>query len=224
MVTIIVPIYNEERVLSKNIVYFNNLARQTELLFVDGGSTDRSVEIVSRIGSLLHSGNGRSLQMNKGGFSAKGDILFFMHVDTIISPDTLLAIEVAINEKGFIGGCLTQRIDRDAFIYRLIEKQGNTRARIYKIFYGDQGIFVKRDVFEKMGGFPEVPIMEDVLFTQQLRKIGQTVILPDRIMISARRWEKKGLIRTMLLYNLIIILFWLKVPLHKIKQFYEDIR
>lgn len=224
MVTIIVPIYNEERVLSKNIADFLNLSRRAELLFVDGGSIDRSIEIVSGAGSLLHSGKGRSLQMNKGGFSAKGNILFFMHADTMISPDTLLAIERAINNRGFIGGCLTQRIDRDAFIYRLIEKQGNARANRRKIFYGDQGIFVKKDVFERIGGFPEVPIMEDALFTQQLRRMGQTIVLPDRIMVSARRWEKNGVIKTTLFFSLIIMLFRLGAPLRKIKQFYEDIR
>lgn len=224
MVTIIVPIYNEERVLSKNIVQFNNLSKQAELLFVDGGSIDKSVGIVSGVGSLLHSGKGRSLQMNKGGFNAQGDILFFMHADTMITPDKLSVIEDAINNRDSIGGCLSQRIGRNAFIYRLIEGYGNIRARKRKIFYGDQGIFVKKDAFERIGGFPKVPIMEDVLFTQQLRKMGKTIVLPDKITVSARRWEKNGIIKTTLLFNLIIILFLLKVPLHKIKQFYEDIR
>jgi rSAM/selenodomain-associated transferase 2 len=225
MISIIIPIYNEEAVLSKSIAQLQNLSRQAALLFVDGGSTDRSVEIVSGVGSLLRSGRqGRSLQMNKGGFSAKGDILIFMHADTMILPDTLSKIEEAVNSRGFVGGCLTQRIDKDAFIYRLIETQGNNRAHRTNVFYGDQGIFVKKDVFERIGGFPEAPIMEDVLFTQQLRKMGKTVVLPDRITVSARRWEKRGIIKTTLLFNLIILLFRLKVPLHQIKQFYEDIR
>ena len=224
MISIIIPIYNEEAVFSKSLGQLRNLSEHAELIFVDGGSMDKSAEIALGVGSLLHSTKGRSLQMNSGGFSAKGGILFFMHIDTMISPDTLPKIEDAVNNKGFIGGCLTQRVDKDAFIYRFIEAQGNSRARRHKIFYGDQGIFVKKDVFERIGGFPEVPIMEDVLFTQQLRKMGQTVVLPDRITVSARRWEKKGIIKTALFFNLIILLFRLKVPLHKIKQLYEDIR
>ena len=111
-----------------------------------------------------------------------------------------------------------------ALIYRLIEWQGNTRARLTREFYGDQGIFVKKNTFLRMGGFPEVPIMEDVLFSRRLRTIGKTVVLSDKITVSARRWEKNGIIKTALIFNLIIILFWLKAPLHKIKQFYEDIR
>lgn len=93
-----------------------------------------------------------------------------------------------------------------------------------KKFYGDQGIFVKKDTFLKLGGFPEIPIMEDILFTEKLRKCGKTVVLPDKILVSARRWEKMGIIKTTLLFNLIILLFWLKVPLNRIKKLYEDLR
>lgn len=226
MVTIIIPIYNEEKILSasEKAVQFRNLSKNAELIFVDGGSSDNSCSMAASYGKILHSKIGRALQMNSGARSAGGDVLLFLHADTGITPDTLLAIEGAINGRDFIGGCLTQRIDSDSFVYRIIEGQGNTRARRHKIFYGDQGIFVKKDAFERVGGFPEVPIMEDVLFTQQLRKMGQTVVLPDKIMVSARRWKKKGIIKTTLLFILIIILFRLKVPPYKIKQFYEDIR
>jgi len=162
--------------------------------------------------------------MNSGVTQARGDILLFLHADNIILTDTLETIERKITEDGYIGGCLTQRIDNNALIYRLIEWQGNTRARLTREFYGDQGIFVKKNTFLRMGGFPEVPIMEDVLFSRRLRTIGKTVVLSDKITVSARRWEKNGIIKTALIFNLIIILFWLKAPLHKIKQFYEDIR
>lgn len=224
MITIVVPFYNEEKLLRKNSAKFQTLSKQAELIFVDGGSIDKGVDIACQHGKLFHSKKGRAIQMNKGGFSARGDILFFMHADTMITPDELSAIEDAINNRGFIGGCLTQRIDKDAFVYRFIEAQGNSRARRHKIFYGDQGIFVKKDAFEKIGGFPNASIMEDVLFAQQLRKMGQTVVLPDKITVSARRWERNGIIKTTLLFNLIIILFLLKVPLDKIKRLYEDIR
>ncbi len=191
---------------------------------MDGESFDNSCSIAAAYGKVLKSKAGRALQMNSGARSAGGDVLLFLHADTVITEDTLSAIEEAINNRGCIGGCLTQRIDSDSFIYRFIEGQGNNRARRHRIFYGDQGIFVKKDVFGRIGGFPEVPIMEDVLFTQQLRKMGQTVILPDKIIVSARRWKKKGIIKTTLIYNLIIILFRLRVPLDKIKQFYDDVR
>lgn len=224
MISVIIPIHNEEKILSERAGHFRNLSKNAELIFVDGESSDNSCSIAAAIGKVLGNKAGRASQMNSGALSAGGDVLLFLHADTYIIPDTLPVIEDAIINRGFIGGCLTQRIGKGGFIYRIIEAQGNSRARRNKIFYGDQGIFVKKNVFERIGGFPEVRIMEDVLFTRQLRKMGRTIVLPDKIIVSARRWEKNGIIKTTLLFNLIIILFRLKVPLHRIKRLYEDIR
>jgi len=129
-----------------------------------------------------------------------------------------------MQKNNFIGGCLTQRIDKNNLIYRFVEDQGNIRARISKIFYGDQGIFVRKDAFLQAGGFPEVPIMEDVLFSKKLRQLGRVAVLPDKIFVSSRRWDRNGIIRTVLLYNWLIILFHLRVPLEKIKKLYNDLR
>jgi rSAM/selenodomain-associated transferase 2 len=224
MVSIIVPLYNEESVLLKNPARLEGLSRAGELVFSDGGSSDRSVDIAGRYGKVVHAKKNRAAQMNQGALQAGGGILLFLHADTIISPDSLAAVEKCIIDGGFIGGCFTQEIDNNAFIYRLIEGQGNLRARLSKEFYGDQGIFVKKDVFLTIGGFPEVPILEDVLFSRKLGARGKTIVLADKILVSARRWENNGVIRTAILYNLIIILFRLKAPLHKIKQLYEDLR
>jgi len=224
MISIVVPIYNEEAVLAKSTGRLQDLSGHAELIFVDGESTDQGVDIVRQQGKVFRVKKGRAAQMNYGAGRAKGDILLFLHADNIISADALVTIEKKIIEDGYIGGCFTQKIDHKAFIYRLIEWQGNARARMTKEFYGDQGIFVKKDAFLKIGGFPEVPVMEDVLFTRQLREMGQTVVLPDRITVSARRWEKRGVIKTTLTFNLIILLFRLKFPLRKIKRLYEDIR
>lgn len=224
MISIIVPLYNEESMLPKSCANLQRLSRNSELIFVDGASADRSVEIARQYGRVLHGNKGRAAQMNYGASQAKGDILLFLHADSLVSPDALVSIETKIIQNGFIGGCLTQRIDNQALAYRFIELEGNFRARARKIFYGDQGIFVKKEVFLKIGGFPEAPIMEDVLFTRKLRRAGKTVVLSDKIIVSARRWEKRGIIRSTLIFSLIILLFWLKAPLPKIKQLYEDLR
>lgn len=224
MISIVIPLYNEEAVLSRARAQLRELSSHAEIIFVDGGSLDRCAEFASRYGKVLRGKKGRAAQMNYGAAQARGGILLFLHADNLISADTLEAIERRIMEDGYIGGCLTQRIDNNAFIYRLIEWQGNARARITKEFYGDQGIFVKKSIFLSMGGFPEVPIMEDLLFSRKLRTIGKTVVLSDKIMVSARRWKKNGIIKTALLFNLIILLFWLKAPLSNIKQLYEDLR
>ncbi|MDD5258373.1 MAG: TIGR04283 family arsenosugar biosynthesis glycosyltransferase [bacterium] len=223
MISIIIPVYNEETILARNAAKLRELSANAEIYFVDGGSTDRSREIAWQYGLVLHSEKGRAAQMNYGASQAKGDVLLFLHADNIISGSTLAAIEKTI-AAGYTGGCLTQRIDNDLSIYRLIEWQGNIRARLTRVYYGDQGIFVRKNTFSSIGGFPLVPIMEDVLFTKKLRKYGKTIMLPEKVMVSARRWEKNGIFKTVLLYNLIIVLSWLRVPLKKIKLFYDDLR
>lgn len=137
---------------------------------------------------------------------------------------TLANIEERMRDKDVIGGCLTQYIDKEALIYRFIEDQGNLRARMTKVFYGDQGIFVRKEMFFRIGGFPPVPIMEDVLFTKKLRAQGKTVVLTDKIIVSSRRWAKRGIIRTTLLYNVIGTMFFLGFPLEKVKALYDDLR
>lgn len=224
MVSVICPIYNEEKILSENSFLFQKLSSRSELIFVDGGSIDKSREIARQFGVVLEAGKGRAVQMNSGAVSANNEILLFLHADTTVSKDALAAIEAGIIENGYAGGCLTQRIDKKGLIFRLIELQGNIRARLTKEFYGDQGIFVKKSVFLKIGGFPEVPIMEDVLFTRRLRDFGKTVVLPDKIFVSARRWESRGVIRTFLLYIWIILLFRFRYPLDKLKRLYDDLR
>jgi rSAM/selenodomain-associated transferase 2 len=224
VITVIVPFYNEEKILCKNLIQFHALSRQAELIFVDGGSTDKSVDCAKQYGRVYYSKRGRAAQMNMGASVANGGVLLFLHADTIISPETLLSMENSIKDDSYVGGCLEQRIDNIGMIYRFIEGLGNVRAKITKVFYGDQGIFVRKDIFLKIGGFPKVPIMEDVIFSKQLRRLGKTVVLTDRILTSSRRWDKGGVVKTLLLYSLINILFWMRFPLEKIKLFYDDLR
>lgn len=224
MISIVIPLYDELAVLSRAGARLRELSLAAEIIFVDGGSLDRCAEFASRYGKVLHSKKNRATQMNYGATQASGGILLFLHADNFISIDTLEMIERRITQDGYIGGCLTQRLDNTYFMYRLIEWQGNARARLTGEFYGDQGIFVKKNIFLSIRGFPEVPLMEDVLFSRKLRTLGKTVVLSDKIMVSARRWEKNGIIKTTLFFSLIILLFWLRVPLPKIKQLYDDLR
>jgi len=224
MISVLVPIYNEKEVLSERSAMFQNIAKVAELLFVDGGSTDKSEDIAARYGRIITSEKGRARQMNAGAREASGDILSFLHADNIVSPETINSIEKAVRENEVIGGCLTQRNESERPVFRFIEWQGNNRARRTKIFYGDQGIFVRKDVFDQLGGFPDVPIFEDVLFSQKLKQAGKTTVLPDKIRVSARRWEKRGIFKTTLMFNKLLIMFKLGHPLEKIKRLYEDLR
>lgn len=218
MVSVIIPVFNEEKILSQNNVFFSKLSQKTELIFVNGASTDKSAESALRFAPVLDSAKGRARQMNVGARGAKGDILLFLHADTKIHLDALGHIEEKLKDENVLGGCLSQRIDKGAWVYRLIESFGNIRAGLTKVFYGDQGIFIRADVFAKLGGFDEVPLMEDVLMSKKMRAMGETVVLKDEILVSPRRWEKKGIIRTIIFYSSLNILFWLRFPLRCVKK------
>ena len=224
MISVIIPIFNEEKILSKNASQFRELSNHTELIFVDGGSSDKSIEIAEGYGKVLRSEKGRALQMNSGAKSASFDILLFLHADSYVSQHTPIAIEENMKKSNFLGGCLTQRLAKRGAVYRFIESFGNMRARITKVFYGDQGIFIRKNMFFEMKGFPEVPIMEDVLFTKKLRKLGKTVVLPEEVSVSPRRWEKKGIIRTISFYSLLNILSWMKISSERVRLLYDDLR
>ena len=222
-ITVIIPVLNEEEMLLKNANHFEDLKRTAELIIVDGGSCDRTIELASKFGKVLKSKNGRAVQMNLGAKEAKGDILLFLHADSFLNSNALSDASECIN-RGTIGGCFTQRLNNDLPVYRKIEKIGNIRAKKKKIFYGDQGIFVRSDVFFKLGGFPEVPVMEDMLFSKKLRRAGKVKCLDSIIYVSARRWENHGFIRTNFIYFIMLQLFSLHVPLRIIKYFYKDKR
>lgn len=224
MISVIIPVYNEAKILEMNASFFDRLSKQAEVIFVDGGSADRTVEFAQSYAKVMHCEKGRARQMNLGASRARNDILLFLHADSRISSGALESIEKKIYHSGVAGGCLMQRIDKKGLTYRLIEAQGNIRARRTGIFYGDQGIFIRRDVFNRLGGFPDVPIFEDALFSGKLKAQGKTTVLSDKIAVSARRWEKRGVIRTTVMFNTLLAMFKMGFPLEKIKALYEDLR
>ncbi|MDD4954869.1 MAG: TIGR04283 family arsenosugar biosynthesis glycosyltransferase [Candidatus Omnitrophica bacterium] len=224
MVSVIVPVYNEEKILSQKKEWFRRLSLFCELIFADGGSRDGSAVIAAGLGRLVRSGKGRGVQMNKGAESASCGILLFLPADALISPETLKFIEEEIARRNIIAGCLSQRLSGANSIFRLVELIGNLRASFTKIFYTDQGIFVKRDIFYKMGGFAEVPLMEDAIFSAKLKKAGNTAVLRQKIFVSTRRWEKKGILKTIFIQSFINILFMLKFPLNPLSRIYGDLR
>ncbi|MFH1754029.1 MAG: TIGR04283 family arsenosugar biosynthesis glycosyltransferase [Candidatus Omnitrophota bacterium] len=224
MISVIIPIYNEEKILSISAQYFKELSQKAELLFVDGGSQDGSAKIAGSYAKVIRADRGRGSQMNSGARASSHSALLFLHADTSIPEDVLSSVEEALKRRGIAGGCLTQRIDKEGLIYRIIEGFGNLRARVTKVFYGDQGIFVDKEIFFELDGFPAVPVLEDALFSKKLRSKGRTEVLRKKITVSPRRWEKRGILKTAMLYTSLNILFWLRVPLQKIKDLYEDLR
>lgn len=230
MITIIIPTYNDEdtikRLLDSLYDPAVNLAdnNRYEVIIADGGSDDRTVEIAKRYPvRVIKSIRKRALQMNAGAKIAESDALLFLHADCLLGKRSLTAIENCLS-KGYVGGCLSQRIISDKFISRFIEASGNIRAKFFKIFYGDQAIFVRRAVFFELGGFDNIELLDDVIFSRRLKKMGKVCVLPQKVYVSARRWQKQGFIRTTLANWVITLGFLFGISPNRLKRIYHDIR
>ena len=175
-ISIIIPILNEAKILDKTLSQLQPELGDHELILVDGGSTDNSVCIAAKYGEVLTSTRGRAKQLNAGAAAATGDILLFLHADIWLESEALVAVETALS-SGYIGGGFRQKIDGRNILYRMIEIAGNIRGRYLKVFYGDSGIFLARADFEKIGGFPDLPILEEMEFSKELRKFGKTTLI-----------------------------------------------
>lgn len=220
---IVIPVFNEAMILPNALKSLQALAVE-ELIFVDGGSTDDTVQLIQDAGfTCLLSEAGRAKQMNFGTINTTSDIILYLHVDTTVSSSNILNIKKTYNQ-GFLSGRFDIRLSNDALIYRIISFFINTRSRLSKINTGDQGIFVRREAFEEVGGFPDIPLMEDVAITQQLKSLGKVACLKDKLMTSSRRWENNGAIRTVLLMWKIRFLYWLGIPPEKLVKIYRNAR
>ncbi len=223
MISIIIPILNEEKILGKTLNRLQPELADHELIIVDGGSTDASVCIARKYGKVVLTERGRAKQLNAGAAAASGDILLFLHADIWLEPGALTAVEAAL-ANGYVGGAFRQKIDGKHFLYRFIETVGNFRAKRLRVFYGDGGIFLARTRFQQLGGFPEVPILEEMRFSKGLRRLGKTTLISPGIHISSRRWEEGGIVRTTLNNWLITLLYFLGVSPARLAKLYRHIR
>lgn len=222
-ISIIIPVLNEAKILEKTLSQLQSELGSHELIIVDGGSTDNSVHIAEKYGKVLKSERGRAKQLNAGAAAALGDIFIFLHADIWLESGALAAVERALF-SGYVGGGFRQKIDGKKFLYRVIEIAGNIRGRYLKVFYGDSGIFLTRPNFEKIGGFPEIPILEEIEFSKALRRLGKTTLITPHIHISVRRWKTKGIIRTTFNNWLITLLYFLKFSPVYLAKLYRHIR
>ncbi len=224
MLSVVIPVYNEEKALVNNSHFFDQLAQSTEIIFVDGGSKDQTVSLVKKFGKVVCSQKGRALQMNEGARQATSETILFLHADSYFPLEVLGQIEEAILEKGYIGGCLEQVYDSPDLIYKWIAFTGNVRAKLSRVFYGDQCIFVRKDIFTQLGGFPNTEICEDVLFTRKLRREGKVGVLSAPVYCSTRRWKVQGIRKTFFQNMRINMALALNDDLNKLADDYQDVR
>lgn len=223
MISVIIPILNEAKIIDRSLSQLIPQLQRHELIIVDGGSTDDSPLIAKKYGQVIASHRGRARQMNAGAAAATGAILLFLHADVKLDSGAIEAVEAAF-AAGYVGGGFKQRIEGGHFLYRLIERSANFRAQRMRVFYGDGGIFIRRPHFYKIGGFPDVPILEEMEFSRKLRDLGKTALVDPGIHISSRRWEKDGIVRTTALNWFITALYALGVSPFRLARLYRQIR
>lgn len=205
-ISVIIPTLNEEKNISRCLECIVGVP-YIEMIVSDGGSTDRTVEIAERYKDvkIISSLMGRGVQMNAGVSCANGEILLFLHADCILSTGAILNIRDSFENNRIVGGAFKIKLLSDKLPYRLIETGINFRSRVFKLPYGDQGLFVKKSVFMEMSGFKEMNVCEDLDFLCRLKKRGKIAILNEKIFSSVRRWEKNGILRTSLRNQLLLV-------------------
>ena len=221
LISVIIPTLNEEVTLP---VTLRQLADHpdVELIVVDGGSTDRTGEIAQQFTSYVFvSQPGRARQMNAGARHATGDILLFLHADMFLLPGALEEVQRRIIGDGAVGGAFDLRIDSRRSLCRMVANLASRRTRWLRLPYGDQGIFVWRQVFAALGGFPDIPIMEDVAFARQLRRAGRLTFVRRGLVTGGRRWNANGVLTTALVNWWVTVLFFLRVPPRQLRRIYD---
>jgi rSAM/selenodomain-associated transferase 2 len=219
--SIVIPTLNEEAFLPATLEALDTM--RDEVIVVDAGSTDRTAAIASAGGTrVLQAPRGRARQMNAGANVATGEVLLFLHADTKMPRDYEPRIRETI-AHGAGGGAFGLRIDAPGPVYRLIEWGIAFRSNVMKTPYGDQALFARRSQFETLGGFRDLPIMEDHDMAQRLRRLTVFKLLDATVLTSARRWTRSGPIRMTALNQLTLLAYAAGVPAHHLAHLYETL-
>jgi rSAM/selenodomain-associated transferase 2 len=252
-IAVIIPTLNEEQALPDTLQRTTALGLD-DIIVVDGGSTDRTQEIacdllvrdarceVRGTGAetssprtpnpeprtphlrLITSAAGRARQMNTGASHSQADVLLFLHADTHLPDEARHAIERALDDPACVGGRFDVRFERDTGLAWLIARLISLRSRWSGIATGDQALFVRHEVFAQLGGFTDIPIMEDVDFTCRLKRAGHVAPLRAHVVTSYRRWDRHGALRTIVLMWALRLLYWLGVHPNRLKNLYASVR
>ncbi len=225
MISIIIPVYNEEKALPVTLRHVLGLPGDYEVLVVDGGSQDNTVQVASREprALVLRTPKGRALQMNAGAKVAQGVWLLFLHADTLLPKDALTRLNTLESDPTVEAGGFLHRFSGADRRLRMISTLDNFRCVRSRIIYGDQAMFVRRSLFDCLGGFPEQSILEDVAFCEKLVRVTKPILLSPPVITDARKFLKMGVWRSFARVLLIILHVEYKLPFLP-RAFFQDIR
>ncbi len=224
-ISIVMPVFNEAKNL-RNTLNQLQLSNNEELIIVDGGSTDETLSIAREFTDNVSVAiTGRAHVMNEGAKMANGSILLFLHADCVLPDGAFTIIRKTLGNREVSAGAFDLRIDHSKFRFRVIEFVANLRSRTTSIPYGDQGIFLRKKDFENIGGFAEIPLMEDMEISARLKKAGKIVFVRPPVKASPRRWLNQGVLYTTLRdWTNTLSYSFLRASPENLKKYYKDIR
>jgi rSAM/selenodomain-associated transferase 2 len=223
VISIIIPTLNEAATIEHFLRSLRDRANGAEIILVDGGSNDGTFDLARNYcDQCLRAAPGRAVQMNVGAHAASGNVFWFLHADTQVPVDCIQQISDVLRDPAVVGGFFRIRIPSGRFVYRLTDSFAHYAGLLLQMRFGDHGFFCRRTVFEQIGGFPEVPLMEDAEFFRKLRRLGDIAITSSRLISNARRYEEIGPWRLSLTYGLIALLYLLRVPIPVLAAIYRQ--
>ena len=223
-ISVVIPVLNEEAVIADTLRALVALSPH-EIFVVDGGSTDTTREIAGEFAvRVLRGERGRARQMNSGAAAATGEILLFLHADTTLPDRAFAEIAAALDNPLCVGGRFDVELEGEHWMLKVVAAMINRRSRMTRVGTGDQAIFVRREIFCRIGGYPDIPLMEDIAFCRALKRAGDVACLRSRVVTSARRWERDGIWRTIFRMWTLKLLYLGGVSPDRLKQFYADTR
>ncbi len=194
-ISVVIPALNESACIERAVRSAWD-AGFDEVVVVDGGSTDDTSRLAGDSGAtVVYGPRGRAVQQNLGAQHASGDVLLFLHADNWLAPETGQQVRDCLGDETVQAGAFRQKILSERVLFRVLERGNAARAILRGMAYGDQGIFMRRETFDSLGGFPPVKLMEDLLLMRAFRKVGRLSVLPGPVYVHPRRWDKRGILR-----------------------------
>lgn len=225
LLSVVVPALNEAEGIAATLEPLQSAraAGDVEVLVVDGGSEDDTAAIAARhADQVVSTSRGRARQMNAGADAASGDYLLFLHADTRLTPSILQLLLFTLQSDAPVWARFDVRLDGDEWMFRVVETLMNVRSRLTSIATGDQAVVVRRQTFEELGGYADIPIMEDIEFSARIRRVARPMCMRTRVSTSARRWQSHGILRTIVLMWFMRAAYACGVSPSKLKSMYVD--